>query len=172
MKRDEINRRDFHKLTSAALGGLVAGSMIGCGGGEAPKAGGANKDDSKKDGEAKDGGEKTDGGEPKDVAEGAALLMVEPHVCRGLNTCKEKGKGGKNACAGQGACATAKEHSCHFANECKGQGGCQGTAGTNACAKMGNCAVPLQAETWKAVRAKFESQMKEKGKEVGAAPDA
>ncbi|MFV1996134.1 MAG: hypothetical protein ACC661_11920, partial [Verrucomicrobiales bacterium] len=30
-------------------------------------------------------------------------LLNEPHVCRGLNTCKGKGQGGENTCAGQGA---------------------------------------------------------------------
>jgi len=30
-------------------------------------------------------------------------LLEEPHVCRGLNICKDKGKGGKNECAGQGS---------------------------------------------------------------------
>ena len=28
----DLDRRDFHKLTAAALGGLAAGSVLGCGG--------------------------------------------------------------------------------------------------------------------------------------------
>ena len=30
MKRPEMNRRDFNRLTFAAFGGVVAGSMTGC----------------------------------------------------------------------------------------------------------------------------------------------
>ena len=32
MKRSKLNRRDFNRLTMAAFGGVVAGSMVGCGG--------------------------------------------------------------------------------------------------------------------------------------------
>ena len=30
-KKPELNRRDFSKLSMAAFGGLMAGSMVGCG---------------------------------------------------------------------------------------------------------------------------------------------
>src|SRR5688500_15502622 len=112
--RDSIDRRRFHELTAAALGGLAAGAVIGCGGGD----------------QAGDGG-KSDGKAVADV-----------HLCRGLNDCKGKGKGGDNACRGQGACATAKEHSCGGQNECKGLGGCGENPGENACKGQGHCAVP------------------------------
>ena len=29
MKREELTRRDFHRLTAAAMGGLVAGTIAG-----------------------------------------------------------------------------------------------------------------------------------------------
>jgi hypothetical protein len=94
----------------------------------------------------------------------------EIHVCRGLNSCKGQGADGKNACAGQGNCATAKAHTCGGSNECKGQGGCGGKWGENACKGQGKCAVPLKDHAWKGARAKFEERMKKAGKEFGAAP--
>lgn len=146
------DRREFHKLTAAALGGLMAGGLVGCGKSDPKKTDAAGKD--------KDKG--------KEVAENP--LLSEPHACKGLNTCKGKGMGGENMCAGQGACATAKKHECKGMNECKGQGGCGEKVSQNACKGMGECAVPLKAETWKKARAKFEELMKQKGKEVGPAP--
>jgi hypothetical protein len=97
-------------------------------------------------------------------------LLTEPHTCKGLNTCKGKGKGGKNDCAGQGACATADAHSCHGSNACKGQGGCGETAGQNDCKGKGECAVPLGKDTWKKVRKAFEGAAKKAGIKVGPAP--
>ncbi len=159
MNPSELNRRDFSKLTVAAFGGMLAGTAIGCGGGEEkestpPATGGTGSTE----------GETTDGG--TDVA------AAEKHVCRGLNACKGQGADGKNACAGQGTCATAKPHSCHTHNECKGQGGCGETAGKNECAGKGECAVPLMEDTWKKVRAEFEEKRKAAGEPVGAAPPA
>src|SRR5260370_31632125 len=101
-----MNRRAFHRLAAAALGGIVAGAGLT----EA-----ADKDKPEKDKPEKDKG-------PKDAKKPA--LLQEPHVCRGLNTCKTKGKGGKNDCAGQGECATAKAHTCGGENDCRGLGGC------------------------------------------------
>ncbi len=152
MKRNELNRRDFAKLTTAALGGMMAGSLVGCGGEKpAPEAGGG-------------------GGEQAAEAD-EQLLLVEPHVCRGLNTCKNKGASKENECAGQGTCATAKHHDCDGLNECKGQGGCHGDLqGMNSCKEHGGCDVPLSENAWKAARTKFEELMKAKGNEVGAAP--
>ncbi|QDU61510.1 hypothetical protein Pan216_23710 [Planctomycetes bacterium Pan216] len=103
-------------------------------------------------------------------ADNAEYLLKEPHVCRGLNTCKNTGASKKNACAGQGTCATAKHITCAGQNDCKGQGGCHGKAGVNECKGKGGCAVPLMSGEWKKTRAKFEKIMKEKGKEVGPAP--
>lgn len=58
-----LSRRDFGKLTAAAFGGVLLGSAL--------SARAADKDD-KHDPE---------------------LLLQDKHVCRGLNTCKGKGKG-------------------------------------------------------------------------------
>jgi hypothetical protein len=135
-----LSRRDFSKLTMAAFGGVLLGAGL---------AGRAAEQKGKNDPE---------------------LLLKEPHVCRGLNTCKGKGKGEKNTCAGMGNCATAKSHSCSGENACKGQGGCGESAGQNTCKGQGGCEVPLSEKTWKKARKAFEAQMKKAKKEFGAAP--
>ena len=143
MQQRRLDRRDFHKLTSAALGGLAAGSVLGCG-----KPG---------VGTAKTGTETT-------------VAKAEVHLCRGLNDCKGQGKDGKNTCRGQGVCATAKEHSCGSQNECKGLGGCGETAGANSCKGEGGCHVPLMDSAWETLRKKKEAEWTEKKLEVGFAP--
>jgi hypothetical protein len=109
------------------------------------------------------------GGRAADPEEKAAPATEDKHVCRGLNTCKGKGKGGKNSCAGQGNCATVDAHSCKGENACKGQGG-DGHAGENSCKGKGSCEVPLKEKNWKKARKAFEAKMKEAGKTVGEAP--
>jgi hypothetical protein len=140
MEKSELSRRDFQRLSLAALGGLVVGAA-------APRLVAA--------------------------AEGKSLLE-EPHVCRGLNTCKNKGgcgeTKGKNVCAGQGGCATAMKHDCKGDNTCKGQGGCGENPGENTCKGHGGCAVPLSDDAWTKARAHFEAAMKKAGKSVGPAP--
>src|SRR5690606_2520208 len=78
MKRDELNRRDFNRLTTAALGGLVAGSVIGCGGEPAAPPPVATKPAETEE-------------PPKGEGEAATSPMLEgKHVCRGLNLCKNQ----------------------------------------------------------------------------------
>ena len=108
MRESSLDRRRFNELTAAALGGLAAGAVAGCGGGD-------------------------EGASGKSAGDGKTVAAADVHLCRGLNECKGKGKGGDNACRGQSACATAKEHSCGGQNECKGLGGCGGTEGANDC---------------------------------------
>ena len=98
-------------------------------------------------------------------------LLSDPHACRGLNICKTKGKGGKNDCAGQGACATAKAHTCGGENECRGQGGCGEHPGENECKGMGKCHVPMEKKAWAKARKRFEELMEKDGKKVGKAPE-
>jgi anaerobic selenocysteine-containing dehydrogenase len=136
----DLSRRDFGKLSAAALAGLSLG-------------GGALY--------AAD--EKTATKNP---------LLGDPHVCRGLNTCKTKGADKKNSCAGTGTCATAKSHPCGAANECKGQGGCGEKPGENACKGQGDCHVPLAKDAWKKARKRFEVLMKADNKKLGKAPKA
>jgi hypothetical protein len=97
-------------------------------------------------------------------------LLSEPHICRGLNTCKEKGADRKNKCAGMGVCATARYHTCHGHNDCRGQGGCGDIPGENQCGGMGSCDVPLRPVVWQNARRRFEQLMKYYRRKVGPAP--
>lgn len=139
MASSDLNRRDFQRLTLAALGGALAGTQLVYAADEKGK-------------------------EEKNP------LLSDPHVCRGINTCKGKGKDKKNDCAGQGTCATAKAHSCHAENDCKGQGGCGPKPGENACKGKGECGVPLSKDAWNKARKRFEELMKKQGKKFGPAP--
>lgn len=130
-----MNRREFQKLTAAAFGGLVTGSLAGC--------------------------DRRDADPP----------FGQRHVCRGLNICKGLGRGGKNACAGQGNCATVA-HDCAGKNQCKNQGGCSPAPAANACAGKGGCAMPIMASAWQKVRDRFEADMAKHGVKIGAAPPA
>jgi hypothetical protein len=141
-----MDRRDFHKLTTAALGGLAAGSVLGCG-----------KKDTAGPAAPAGGGEVT-------------LAKADVHLCRGLNDCKGLGKDGKNDCRGQGICATAREHTCGGQNDCKGLGGCGDDVGANDCKGKGGCHVPLMDDAWATLRKKKELEWGEKKLEVGAAP--
>ena len=144
------NRRDVNRLALAALGGLVTGVIAGCGGQEKPQA-------SK---------EQDTGADDK-----ASLLLNDPHVCRGINTCRNKGKPGTtNGCAGQGTCATVASHDCNGMNDCKGQGGCGEHPGENECKGKGGCEVPLSDKTWPKARKRFEELMTKAGKKFGDAP--
>jgi hypothetical protein len=109
-------------------------------------------------------------GRAADAAHDSTLLMGDKHVCRGLNTCKGKGKSKDNACGGAGQCATYESHSCSGSNACKGQGGCGEYPGQNSCKGQGTCSVPLDDKTWKKARKAFEKEMKKAGKEVMPAP--
>lgn len=158
---NDLNRRNFHQLTMAALGGLLTGSLAGC-----PAASNAPAPNAATGTETP---ETTVAANTPAEAHGS-LLMQEQHVCRGLNMCKNKGKSKENTCAGQGTCASIADHACSQQNECKGQGGCGDNPGENACKGMGGCHVPLMDSAWETARKRFESAMKEAGKEVGPAP--
>lgn len=168
----ELSRRVFNRLSMAAFSGLVAGSIVGCGGGEEENGGGAPTG-----GGTGTGGTGTDTGgggtETTDSnAEPFSWVDAEKHVCRGLNACEGKGAGGDNACAGQGTCATVAHIACAGQNECKGQGGCGEHPGENACRGQGGCHVPLHEGMWVSARARFEEAMTAAGKEFGDAPAA
>jgi hypothetical protein len=134
MKKDDVSRRDFGKLTLAAFGGVLAGSMLG---GRLLSA------------------------DEKEAAK-------EAHTCCGLNSCKGKGAGGDNECAGTGKCATAEAHGCAGENACKNQGGSY----DNDCKGKGSCAVPAKGDAWKKARANFEAAMNKAGTKFGPAPDS
>src|SRR5271170_1964272 len=126
-----MNRREFTKLASLALGGMVAVASL------------AQSAENK----------------PKDPSK--PLLLQEPHICRGLNpTCKGEVKGKKNDCAGQANGSTVKDHACKGHNDCAGEGGCGAKPGENKCKGMGDCAIPLKDKTWEKARKNFEAAMK------------
>jgi len=143
MKRTDLNRRDFTKLTMAAFGGMVAGATAGASSSLGFQSGNHNHEEH---------------GTKKEV-----------HVCRGLNSCKNQGAK-KNGCAGMGNCATATAHACAGHNDCKNQGGCGAAPGENKCKSQGKCGVPLSDKAWKSARARFEERMTKAKKDFGAAP--
>ena len=150
MNGPTLNRRDLYRLAFAALGGLTAGALVGCGGNPT-----------------------TEGKAPADAGSGEKLsrLLEDPHVCRGINTCKNKGKKGTtNECAGQAHCATVAAHDCNGMNDCKGQGGCGEHPGENECKGKGGCEVPLSDKTWPKARKRYEELMTRAGKKFGDAP--
>jgi uncharacterized membrane protein YphA (DoxX/SURF4 family) len=169
---EKVNRgrREFAKLTLAAVAGLVAGVFLRRATEQTPE---------KERIGSPARGDKASGAVDKAAlpttppgTDVTLLVRGDPHVCRGLNLCKGKGKDHKNSCAGQGACASAEEHACNGLNTCKGQGGCDGTAGINQCKGKGACAVPLKEEVWKLARSRFEQLAKAKQIKLGAAPAA
>ncbi|HZZ74201.1 MAG TPA: hypothetical protein VFE24_18340 [Pirellulales bacterium] len=161
MSHHDLNRRDFNKLSAAAFGGLLGGTLAGC-----------NKADLKADSKADPQGESKDpaAAEPVAAAKGTQVASAEGHLCRGINTCKNLGVSKKNDCAGQGDCATFRTHTCGGDNDCKGQGGCGPNPGLNDCKGKGGCSLPLHSGTWDKVRARFEEKMKLAGKPIGKAP--
>ena len=114
--RLDFTRRDFHKLTMAAFGGVVSGlsvsrSAVAFGGDE-------------------------------------SLLLKEPHVCCGLNTCKGHGASGDNECAGMGDCASVEHHSCKGEEGCSGQGGCGAKPGGEWLQGPGELCGPPEGRSW------------------------
>lgn len=162
-----MDRREFHQLTLAALGGVIAGSAIGCGETK-PQNGPANPPSSTSL-PANPGGVAA----KKEVSltpEAEALIMDDPHTCRGLNSCEGKGRSKDNACAGQGTCASIADATCGGHNDCKGQGGCGTSPGMNDCKGKGGCHIPLMDSAWTTARDAFEAAMTKNGKKFGTAP--
>jgi hypothetical protein len=155
MNDTTFSRRELCRLAIAALGGLTTGALVGCGKNTPPTV----------------ADQATKGTDAKDLADGAPRLLQDPHVCRGINTCKNKGKKETtNDCAGRGSCATVAAHDCNGMNDCKGQGGCGEHPGENACKGKGGCEVPLSDKTWPKARKRFEELMTKAGKKFGDPP--
>jgi hypothetical protein len=163
MRPEELTRRDFYRLSTAALCGLIAGTTLGCGdqGTKPPTKTASSLETSPP---------------PADPSKstGKAAVVATPvalHACRGLNECKGLGKSHKNDCAGKGDCYTVK-HDCSGKNDCKYQGGCGETYGMNDCKTKGGCGhFPSEdKDAWKKARVAFESRRKAAGKKFGPAP--
>jgi hypothetical protein len=140
----ELDRRRFNELSAAALAGLAAGTLAGCGDGS-PKR--------------------------QPVGKGTQVTVEgDRHLCRGLNDCRGQGRSGNNECRGQGDCATLAEHSCGGQNECKGQGGCGENPGLNECKGHGGCSVPLMDAAWDKVRERKVAAWTNANEKYGVAP--
>ncbi len=105
MGRIDVSRRDFGKLTLAAFGGVLAGSMLGARPLTAEEA---------KEGEAAAEAHACCGlntckghgaGADNECAGTGKCATVEAHGCGGHNACKNQGAQYDNACKGQGSCA-------------------------------------------------------------------
>lgn len=158
MNSSEMDRRRFHQLAMAALGGAIAGTAAGCGNGGGTKPA------------ATDGTPSATSAAVELSPEAEVIILDEPHVCRGLNSCKGLGRDKENACAGQGTCASIADATCGGNNDCKGQGGCGANPGMNECKGKGGCHIPLMEGAWETARVAFETAMKKHGKEFGTAP--
>jgi hypothetical protein len=103
MNRDDVSRRDFGKLTLAAFGGVLAGSLL---------SGRAVLADEKAAGDKHLccglNGCKAQGASGKNECAGqGSCATVQAHGCSGMNECKGLGGGdtpGTNDCKGKGGC--------------------------------------------------------------------
>jgi hypothetical protein len=102
MKISNLSRRDFGKLSLAAFGGLLVGSMAKPGrlfagdmseGAEKHACCGLN--------ECKGEG----AGGKNDCAGTGTCATTKAHGCSGQNDCKNQGQTGENDCKGKGGCA-------------------------------------------------------------------
>ncbi|HVT58705.1 MAG TPA: hypothetical protein VHR45_09905 [Thermoanaerobaculia bacterium] len=98
-----MNRRDFNKLSFAAFGGVLAGSMLG----RSPLFA-ADKEAAKKDAHACCGLNACKGqgkGGANDCAGTGSCATAAAHGCAGKNACKGQGNEANNSCKGKGGCA-------------------------------------------------------------------
>jgi hypothetical protein len=167
MERQEVSRRDFHKLSSAALCGLIAGTAFGC----ADQAASPPAKTTSNAATPPAVPATTPAASGKSDGKAAVVTTVALHACRGLNECKNLGKNKKNDCAGKGDCYTATAHDCSGQNDCKYQGGCGTNQGVNDCKGKGGCGhYPINQDAWKKARAAFESREMAAGKKFEPAP--
>jgi hypothetical protein len=109
MDKSEMNRREFQRLTGAALGGLIAGAgLIG----STAEAAGNDPANILSDPHVCRGINacKGKGADGKNTCAGTgSCATAAAHTCHKANACKGQGgcggHPGENACKGQGACA-------------------------------------------------------------------
>jgi len=102
MKTDDVSRRDFGKLTLAAFGGVLAGSMLG------GRLLAADEKEAAKEAHACCGLNDCKGhgaGSDNECAGMGKCATAEAHGCAGSNACKNQGGDGVNDCKGKGSCA-------------------------------------------------------------------
>jgi hypothetical protein len=102
MKKDDVSRRDFGKLTLAAFGGVLAGSMLG---GRMLSASSHSEAKEKHSccGLNSCKGKGADG--KNECAGKGNCSTTTAHSCAGMNECKNQGGEGVNDCKGKGSCA-------------------------------------------------------------------
>lgn len=105
MSLENLDRRQFQQLSSAALGGLLAGTMFGCGGGEKVAQASGEQHLCRGLNDCKG-----QGADAKNDCRGqGTCATVTAHSCHGENSCKGLGgcgdTAGANACKGQGGCS-------------------------------------------------------------------
>jgi hypothetical protein len=101
VKKVDVSRRDFGKLTLAAFGGVLAGSMVG---------GRALAEEEKKT--------------PAELHACCGLNTCKGHGASATNECAGQGSCATveaHGCAGSNAC---KNQGAEYDNACKGKGGC------------------------------------------------
>ncbi len=102
MKKDDVSRRDFGKLTLAAFGGVLAGSML------SGKRLFADEKEAAKEAHSCCGLNscKSNGaGGDNECAGMGKCATTEAHGCAGGNACKNQGGSYDNDCKGKGSCA-------------------------------------------------------------------
>lgn len=102
MKKDDVSRRDFGKLTLAAFGGVLAGSMLG------GRMLSASQHSEAKEKHGCCGLNQCKGqgaGGENECAGMGKCATAEAHGCAGSNACKNQGGEGVNDCKGKGSCA-------------------------------------------------------------------
>ncbi len=142
VSRLDFTRRDFHKLTMAAFGGMVGGLSVG----RSAAAFGGGEESLLLKGKHVCCGLNTckgqGAGEKNECAGTGDCATVEHHSCKG-----------EEGCSGQGGCGAKPGE-----NGCKGQGSC-------AVPLKADHGAPKRA------RANFEAAMKAAGKKFGPAPE-
>jgi hypothetical protein len=103
----DLDRRTFHQLTAAAIGGLVAGASLGCGNKDAKPGATASAGDKHlcrglNDCKGQGAGGKNDCRGQGDCATVAHHACGTENTCKGLGGCGDTA--GINECAGKGGC--------------------------------------------------------------------
>jgi hypothetical protein len=144
MKRNDLDRRTFNKLTAAALGGMMTGAVAGC------------------DFDVAENADATGDTAEKHLCKGLNECKGQgaegKNDCRGMGACatyEHHACGGKNACKGQGGCGQEVG-----ANECKGEGGCEVPLMDS----------PLEGSAWETMRKRMEEKWNKAELEFGDAP--
>jgi hypothetical protein len=166
MSTNHLDRRDFSRMSLAALGGAMAGTTALAQQAapvnppkpiappkviappnvtppaKAPKTNPPPKD-AAKPADPQDKAAADKAAADKAAADKAAAEKKkknekpkEIHLCRGLNSCQGKGKSGDNKCAGQGTCATTL----NAPHECATGNACKGQGGCSETVGKNQCA--------------------------------